>query len=911
MAKALPDTGPEKRSISDPPSSATVLRTLADASTPKHVPADMSKHAQLAMMVVKPDRLVGDNLSAYHGRHVEDSARELSIDVDFTGAERPRDKSDMERLIGVILDLGFKGVAAAVDPIALRRHTKNDPPADQLPTLADLRPILDRAVAVLNVSPTDALMGRSPLSFYLQKLNERKVNIIKDLAKFRRAIGCVEYDVELRASGIEIFKGLRYVQKPRAASLFDKLRHRERPSKKTKVASVPVKVKYDPGDLGRIHVWDPVDKVYVTFECDAPEYADRLPKWVHDLILADIAEDELAFCSPETLVEYRARLFERQSDITQAAGEDERRRAARLTDTAIFQRLMGEIVEVLDENEYIVAESVSHDTRYRNVVTISEAEELDVEELARVIRVDVGEIEARRYVALEKGRLSFFGLTVAGAAIEKKARRFSPASLKTSPHIRAIWELKDLPFCPESWELLVDTCLCGVRQGWIRLNGVHRCDDCGRPLARTPARIVPEALQAGLALVAGLASPLPAVRAEALGLLPPALREADRNDLYRCITRLRQCVTGGSVDVDHELEALHSACQALLTWPLGIQALAPAATMARSGWRAAVVTYERMVPSRNRTDEHDRGSLTNPMIKAARPRGTWFGSARSPMIGIRPAYELARLESETLMAGRARGHLGAYEHMRGTRLVPVFDPEEVLGFADAIRSRVSAGTIAYRFGIGRRAVQEIADHGHMSASGLRLDDEVWFTEQDVSDFLRRMSDAGRSLIEHPTRIRKAMLSIHGRPKPWAAVIGAMLDGRLPFSIADREAKLFDTISIAGADVTLLSEMAPAIDIDTFATERLTQREAQEILNIGANCHALDALAREGRNPITFLLADVLRLGRVGISVLEAAALTGRSASHTYHLIRRAGIDAVADGLWDRRQVTNRILGSGI
>ena len=348
----------------DPPSSATVLRTLADASTPKRVPADMSKHAQLAMMVVNPDRVVVDNLSAHHGRHVEDTARELSMDVDFTGAERPRDKPDMERLIGVILDLGFKGVAAAVDPIALRRHTKNDPPADQLPTLADLRPILDRAVAVLNVSPTDALMGRSPFSFYLQKLNERKVNIIKDLAKFRRAIGCVEYDVDLRASGIEIFKGLRYVQKPRAASLFDKLRHRERPSKKTKVASVPVKVKYDPDDLGRIHVWDPVDKVYVTFECDAPEYADGLPKWVHDLILADIAEDELAFCSAETLVEYRARLFERQSDITQAAGEDERRRAARLTDTPIFQRLMGEIVEVLDENEYIVAESVSHDTRY-------------------------------------------------------------------------------------------------------------------------------------------------------------------------------------------------------------------------------------------------------------------------------------------------------------------------------------------------------------------------------------------------------------------------------------------------------------------------------------------------------------------------------------------------------------------
>lgn len=348
----------------DPASTATVLRTVADASTPKRVPSDMHQHAQLAMMVAKPDRLVMDNLAAHHSRHVEDSLREISTDADFTGANRPRDKADVERLIGILLDLGFKGMTASVDPIALRRHTKNDPPADLLPTLAELQPILLRAVAVFNVSSSDALMGRSPLSFYLQKLNERKVNIIKDLAKFRRAIGCVQYDVDLRASGIEVFNGLRYVQPPKTPSLFGRLCHRRSPSKKTKVVSVPVKFKYDPGNIGHIHVWDPVDKNWVTFECDAPEYASGLPKWVHELIIADIAEHERAFCSTEMLVEYRARLFERQSNVTQAAREDERLRAARLADTPIFRNLMGDIAEVLDEDEYLEFKSIESDARY-------------------------------------------------------------------------------------------------------------------------------------------------------------------------------------------------------------------------------------------------------------------------------------------------------------------------------------------------------------------------------------------------------------------------------------------------------------------------------------------------------------------------------------------------------------------
>lgn len=336
----------------DPASSATALRTIADASTPKRVPADMAEHRQASMMVVKPDLITLDNLAAHHARHLEDSAREVGIDVDYTGAGRPRDKADMERLVGILLDLGFKGLPNAVDPIPLRRHTKNDPPLEQLPTLAEVRRLLPRAVAVFNVSPSDHLMKRSPLSYHLQQLNVRKVALIKDLAKFRRCIGCVEYDVELRSSGIKVFNGLRYVQPPRAAALFEKLRHRQRPSKRTVVSGVPVKIKYDPGDLGRIQVWDPVEKTYVEFTCDAPEYADGLPKWCHELILADIKEHENAFCSPALLMEYRARLFERQSDVTQAAGDDERRRAARFADTPIFRRVMGDIAEVVDEEDH-------------------------------------------------------------------------------------------------------------------------------------------------------------------------------------------------------------------------------------------------------------------------------------------------------------------------------------------------------------------------------------------------------------------------------------------------------------------------------------------------------------------------------------------------------------------------------
>jgi len=45
----------------------------------------------------------------------------------------------------------------------------------------------------------------------------------------------------------------------------------------------PVKVKYDPGDLGCIQVWDAVARTYAKFTCNAPEHADDLPRLCHEL----------------------------------------------------------------------------------------------------------------------------------------------------------------------------------------------------------------------------------------------------------------------------------------------------------------------------------------------------------------------------------------------------------------------------------------------------------------------------------------------------------------------------------------------------------------------------------------------------------------------------------------------------
>lgn len=336
----------------DNASSSTVLRTILDVGTPKRVPPDMAAtHPQLAMFCCNPVRVTVDNLLAHHHAHVEDSLREIGTDIDFTGAEKPRDKADVESGVGLVLAAAFKGGPGAVEAIPLRRHTKNDPPADQLPTLDGLRKVLDRTMATLNMAGSRGNMRRSPLAMLVSSMATRLPGIIADRARLTKAIGMVVFDVELRASGIELFGCLRYSEAKASHDLFDRLCHRVRPSKRTKTDTVTVKVKHDANDIGRVHVWDPSIKDWVTLECDQPAYADRLPKFIHDQILKDIAEDEAAYVSPSTLLEYRARLFEQVVEIAQEADAAERRRAANVMQSSIFKMTMGEYVEVLDEDE--------------------------------------------------------------------------------------------------------------------------------------------------------------------------------------------------------------------------------------------------------------------------------------------------------------------------------------------------------------------------------------------------------------------------------------------------------------------------------------------------------------------------------------------------------------------------------
>jgi putative transposase len=337
-------------------SSATLLETYAHANTPKAIPEDIDAlYPDLKWICGKLGGLLVDNAAGFHSRHFEDSMLDVGTDVHFSGAAMPRDKAKVERVIRTIFELAFKDLPAASYDIPHARLFGFDPDTMVMVSLDKARELLLRAICVYHVSPHKGLDGRSPALVFTQHAARNGISVIDDLDEFRRSIGNVEYDAQLRNSGV-VIKGLRYSDAKITRGLIDDLTSLQDPSKaKTKQTALIVKVKYSQHDMGRIQVWNERTKRYVTLPAVKRAYAEGLPLWAHKRITELARIDMRAFneenedTDGQRLIEMRKTLFETIANITPEASERDRATLAKLKDTPLFKRIMGDIIQVVDE----------------------------------------------------------------------------------------------------------------------------------------------------------------------------------------------------------------------------------------------------------------------------------------------------------------------------------------------------------------------------------------------------------------------------------------------------------------------------------------------------------------------------------------------------------------------------------
>ncbi len=360
----------------------TVLRTILDANRPKTIsqkmlkdlPEEGAKLVQFApSWAMKFDRILGDNLTAYHGIEVEDACMDVGTVTEFTGKHQPRGKPHVENVLGFLQRLLFKRLPDARWDIALAEKFGFKPDKNVMCTLQQARELFQIAIFIYNCTRHSGLDNKQPALVRKEHNDRYKVNLMHDQERLCRAMMRTEKTAEFGNDGIRAF-GRRYSQSEVTAKIYadHERAHRQRanhlgPSQKKRHntghkqrPTYTVRYKYDEDDLGSVYVWNPhhlPEGNWIEVPCTDPQMKGR-PKALHDLRLELLGEAAGEFLEQSSEDILHAYLSHEILNITEASSEREKANHARVMDSIPVKSALANFVTV--ENERALTATEQH-----------------------------------------------------------------------------------------------------------------------------------------------------------------------------------------------------------------------------------------------------------------------------------------------------------------------------------------------------------------------------------------------------------------------------------------------------------------------------------------------------------------------------------------------------------------------
>lgn len=462
-------------------------------------------------------------------------------------------------------------------------------------------------------------------------------------------------------------------------------------------------------------------------------------------------------------------------------------------------------------------------------------------DLAKIIGCDPADIAARRTpLFASDSRVIWGGGELYRIHLELAYRRVSPAAFTSSDHHRAAWMNRLLPYCAETNELLIDTCMaCGARQRWAAAWGIGNCDECREPLRHSTRETLNPAITDGYRRFSRLVSIEAGVRQRALAELHPDLRDLPPASLVDLIVKL------GGLQLSERFSHQNIRC-------------APAALIARIVAHGTQVAYRwrhavkevldrrvREIPvediakyARLQSDVHQLARLA-PAVRRAVPHA--FTGQRQGlripegMVGRQAAIKLTGLNSRQL---DALEDAQAIEKVEGGRRC-FYDPRSVASLNAAWRGSCHTYWLEKRLGVPRYAIEQLICLGALrweNHPGVRvLDSHVRMTSASAQAFLEDITGNGGGLAppNDAISLHEAMFRYGGGPKPWGPVLSAMRLGRFSFWLKGGALPFAKRAHINPKD--LKSSLAPLFDETYYPhfpfSAAITQSDALDLLNL--------------------------------------------------------------------------------
>lgn len=427
--------------------------------------------------------------------------------------------------------------------------------------------------------------------------------------------------------------------------------------------------------------------------------------------------------------------------------------------------------------------------------------------LAQKLGCSVLEVEKRchPYIggAIRTGAVKFGSGAIERHFLELESRRCSPAALRLKAYHRASWMCRLMPYCPESLERLIDRCAdCGAKLGWRKSHGLDRCDVCGVILRHPDHETLSAQFRDDYRNFAALISIDDAIRDAALRKLHPDVAALPANVLAHLILAMgvtcrtdrmpmRRPVLFG-LEPSGLAEVIARGANLIYDWPerlrSAVRAQIEEAGLRNGGdhrsFRAALL---KLGLPRNAKPEQ----IT--LVRAALPEvfedaRLALGGLIKPVISGSDVCKKAAIDPSELAALREAGLVEHFMVVKTTRTVAQYDEAFVDELARRKRGSERVSRLEQDLGVPRYASEQIACTGEVAREDhpaiTFLDPVLRLVSEDVGRFiddLEQGSEGGAPAGAIP--LGTAMRRIGGRLKPWAAVLGAMRRGDLPYWIS--------------------------------------------------------------------------------------------------------------------------------
>lgn len=267
----------------EPPSIYSVTECIKRANRPKLWMAELFPDApDLVGIYGKFDEIVVDNGRELTGTSLESSMTDVGTSLRWAPVGSPTYKALIERFFRTLNELLNKRLPGGRFPINQLREWKLDPRKDAVLSLDELEDLLDHAIGVYH-QELHTFLGEAPVAAWNRGVSvQGGPQFIGDDAQLDKMVGAV-VERTLSRSGIALFDLIYHDPAITGPLLEDLAASQPMRKRREGSATATVRVKYNPANIGSVHVWNPKRGVYQTLPCTEAD-ADGLSKWQHERI---------------------------------------------------------------------------------------------------------------------------------------------------------------------------------------------------------------------------------------------------------------------------------------------------------------------------------------------------------------------------------------------------------------------------------------------------------------------------------------------------------------------------------------------------------------------------------------------------------------------------------------------------